>query len=152
MKSLQETFAPNSKCFGCGPSNTQGLQIKSFAQDGNLVAHFTPQIHHQAFENILSGGICGTLLDCHSNWCAAFSIMNLRGENEPPCTVTAKYSVELLRPTPMNKELTIIAKPLIVSPNKAEINAEIMFEDICTAKCNGIFIAVKENHPAYNRW
>ena len=29
MKSLQETYAPNNRCFGCGPANDQGLRIRS---------------------------------------------------------------------------------------------------------------------------
>ena len=28
-ESLQETYAPRNACFGCGPANEQGLQIKS---------------------------------------------------------------------------------------------------------------------------
>ena len=31
MKSVQETWAPNNICFGCGPSNEKGLRIRSFA-------------------------------------------------------------------------------------------------------------------------
>ena len=30
-----------------------------------------PEPHHLAFEGVLNGGICGALLDCHSNWTAA---------------------------------------------------------------------------------
>ena len=30
MKSLQEMYAPNSFCFGCGPKNPKGLRIRSF--------------------------------------------------------------------------------------------------------------------------
>src|SRR5580658_4075872 len=101
MKSIQDTFAPNNQCFGCGPSNPNGLQIKSFLDGDILVAHFMPQSYLKAFDNVLSGGICGTLLDCHSNWCAAYFIMKNRNVDTPPCTVTARYAVELLEPTPM---------------------------------------------------
>ena len=31
-KSLQETYAPKSVCFGCGPANPEGLHIRSFVQ------------------------------------------------------------------------------------------------------------------------
>ena len=152
MKSLQDQFAPLNKCFGCGPSNHQGLQIKCMVEGDELVAHFKASPHHQAFDNVLSGGICGTLLDCHSNWCAAYYIMKKRNELEPPCTVTAKYSVELLAPTPMNTELVITARPNLVTERKAEIYAEISANGQITAKCLGLFVAVSPDHPGYHRW
>lgn len=152
MKSLQEQFAPHNQCFGCGPSNSLGLRIKSFPQGEELIMSFWPEHHHQAFENILSGGICGTLLDCHSNWCAAYSIMKHTNQESPPCTVTAKYSVHLKAPTPMNKELKLIARPTLVSERKAEIYAEISVDGQITATCEGLFIAVSPGHPSYHRW
>jgi len=152
MKSIQETYAPHSLCFGCGPSNSQGLRIKSYV-DGNLFfANFKPESYHQAFENVLSGGIVGTLLDCHSNWCAAYSMMKFANENAPACTVTAYYSVELLKPTPMDSILKLVASPIKVSNNKAEINAELLAQDVCTARCSGLFVAVSPGHPAFHRW
>ena len=152
MTSLQDTFAPHNKCFGCGPSNTKGLRIKSVLEGDLFVAYFTPEAHHLAFDNILSGGICGTLLDCHSNWCAAYFIMKLRSEDAPPCTVTARYAVDLLAPTPMNTTLTIIARPKLVTAKKAEISAEILANDTRTAQCEGIFVAVSPGHPGFHRW
>jgi acyl-coenzyme A thioesterase PaaI-like protein len=152
MLAVQEIYAPTNKCFGCGPKNELGLQIKSMVEGQSLVAHFTPKPHHQAFENILSGGICGTLLDCHSNWCAAYFIMKFRDVLAPPCTVTAHYAVTLLAPTPMDTELKIIAQPKVVGENKAEIKSEIIAGGKVTAKCEGLFVAVSPGHPAFHRW
>jgi acyl-coenzyme A thioesterase PaaI-like protein len=152
MQALQDRFAPNNKCFGCGPSNAQGLQIKSFVENDICVAHFRPQSHHQAFENVLSGGICGTLLDCHSNWCAAYAIMQVTNESTAPCTVTAKYAVELLAPTPMDCSLLIKAHTILVTARKAEVSAEISANGQITARCQGLFVAVSPGHPGYHRW
>lgn len=152
MLSLQERFAPRNRCFGCGPSNDKGLRIRSMVEGDSLVALFTPEPHHQAFDNILSGGICGTLLDCHSNWCAAYFIMQERKEDTSPCTVTARYTVELKAPTPMNTELKIIARPIKISTRKGEIHAEIWANNQITATCEGIFVAVNPGHPGYHRW
>lgn len=152
MLALQDRYAPHNKCFGCGPSNEKGLQIKSIPEGDQVIAYFTPASHHQAFENVLSGGICGTLLDCHSNWCAAYAIMQHRAHHEPPCTVTAYYNVQLLAPTPMDQVLKIMAKPVLVTEKKAEIYAEIQVNNTVTAKCNGLFVAVNPGHPGYHRW
>ena len=62
MKSLQETFAPNNRCFGCGPANEKGLRIRSFEEGDELVCDWTPEAHHVAFEGIVNGGIIGSLL------------------------------------------------------------------------------------------
>jgi len=151
LKSLQDSFAPHGECFGCGPSNSLGLQIKSFVEGDLIIASFTPQDHHKAFTNVLSGGICGTLLDCHSNWAAAYHIMKKRNHDSPPCTVTARYAVDLLAPTPMEL-LHLTARPTLITEKKAEIHAEISVNGSVTARCQGLFIAVSPGHPAYHRW
>jgi hypothetical protein len=85
-KSLQETYAPNSICYGCGPANPQGLHIRSFVgENGELVAEWQPQPHHQTFEGALNGGVIGTLLDCHCNWTAAYHLMTVQGLDRPAC-------------------------------------------------------------------
>ena len=151
MKSLQDTFAPHNKCFGCGPSNEEGLQIKSFVKDDYVIANFTPKEYHQAFSNILSGGICSTLLDCHSNWCAAYNIMQNRNLSTPPATVTAKFTIELLLPTPMS-DLELRAWVVEVSHKKALIKSYIKANEQITARFEGLFVAVADNHIAFNRW
>src|SRR5205823_2715663 len=86
MKSLQETYAPANRCFGCGPANDKGLRIRSFvAEDdpGALICEWRPEPHHVAFDSILNGGICGALLDCHSNWTAAMHLMKQQGVDTP---------------------------------------------------------------------
>ena len=102
LLSLQERYAPDNACFGCGPANPQGLHVRSFVEGDECVAEWTPQRHHEAFPGILNGGIIGTLLDCHANWAAAWHLMQKHGAKKPPCTVTADYAVKLLRPTPSN--------------------------------------------------
>ena len=40
MESLQDRYAPNNACFGCGPANDKGLRIKSRPDGGGgLVTH-----------------------------------------------------------------------------------------------------------------
>ena len=104
-RSLQETFAPQGRCFGCGPTNDKGLRIRSFATedsaDAHVVCDFVPEKHHEAFENVLNGGIIGTVLDCHMNWTAIFHLMKKNGLDHAPCCVTADFKVVLKRPTPL---------------------------------------------------
>ena len=85
--SLQERYAPNARCFGCGPANPIGLHIASRPSGDDpaaLVARWTPLPDHEAFAGVVNGGILGTLLDCHANWTAAWHLMRARGEDRPP--------------------------------------------------------------------
>jgi acyl-coenzyme A thioesterase PaaI-like protein len=151
-ESLQDRYAPENQCFGCGPANDKGLRIKSHVIEGEAVADWQPEPHHQAFEGMLNGGIIGALLDCHSNWTAAWTLMNARGSETPPCTVTAEFHVKLRAPTPMDRPLHLRARPVEVKGDRVTVEAELSASDQVTATCRGVFVAVKEGHPAYHRW
>jgi acyl-coenzyme A thioesterase PaaI-like protein len=152
MKSLQETYAPNNACFGCGPANDKGLRIRSFLEGDELVCEWRPEPHHLAFEGVLNGGICGALLDCHSNWAAAVHLMSLRNLTVPPCTVTAEFDVKLKRPTPMDATVHLRARVVESSADQAIVEATLTANGKVTATCRGTFVAVHEGHPAFHRW
>ena len=144
--SLQDRFAPQLVCFGCGPANRLGLQLKSFAPEvgglgslrnkqsiGNtnfaiekVTATFTPAAHHVAFEGIVNGGIISTLLDCHLNWTAAWHLMQKNGLPTPPCCVTAKYEVTFKAPTPIGVPLYLEAWVVESSERKAIVQGTIV--------------------------
>jgi acyl-coenzyme A thioesterase PaaI-like protein len=157
-KSLQETYAPRNECWGCGPANPDGLRIRSFPKGDEVVAEWKPEQRYEAFPGVLNGGIIGTLLDCHCNWTAAYHLMKRAGADHPPCTVTAEYSIKLLRPTPTNGLVSLSAKivDLGASPartdDRATVEGTLSAGGKVCATCRGIFVAVKEGHPAYHRW
>jgi uncharacterized protein (TIGR00369 family) len=154
--SLQERYAPGSACFGCGPSNEKGLRIRSFpsgeGEGDETVAVWRPEPHHEAFPGMVNGGIVGALLDCHSNWAAAWHLMRRDGLESPPCTVTADYSVKLLRPTPSDAELRIVARVVESERRRVVVESEVVAGGETCATCRGTFVAVKPGHPAYHRW
>ena len=150
-KSLQEEYAPDNICFGCGPANEKGLRLRSFVEGNELVARFTPEAHHQAFGGVVNGGIIGALLDCHSNWAATVHLMKASGSSSPPCTVTADFHVKLKRPTPMG-EVVVRAHVVSSEGDRAVVEATLEGGGKITATCTGTFVAVKEGHPAFHRW
>ena len=150
-KSVQERYAPDNRCFGCGVKNTKGLRLRSFPDGEELVAHFRPEPHHLAFENVLNGGIIGTLLDCHMNWTAIHHLMKRHGlDHAPPC-VTADFKVVLKRPTPMGP-VHVDAHVVTATDDRATIEATMTAGGKVTAIGTGTFVAVKPDHPAYHRW
>ncbi|MEP6937713.1 MAG: PaaI family thioesterase, partial [Chthoniobacterales bacterium] len=120
-ESLQERYAPNNVCFGCGPANPDGVRVRSFPRGEEVVAEWTPQSKYEAFPGVLNGGIIGTLLDCHCNWTAAYHLMKAVGADSPPCTVTADYAIKLLRPTPTAGPVTLSARVAELSSDRATI-------------------------------
>ncbi len=151
-QSLQEKYAPKNSCFGCGPSNPKGLKIRSFPEGDTVVSEWRPEPHHEAFPGMLNGGIIGALLDCHSNWTAAWHLMNQGKLDQPPCTVTAEYAIRLTRPTPTNGLVRLVAKVVSSETDRALISAELIAGGKICATCQGTFVAVKPGHPAYHRW
>lgn len=150
--SLQDKYAPHNACFGCGPSNEKGLQIKSYVEGDNVVADWSAEKHHEAFPGMLNGGIIGALLDCHSNWSATYYLMKQSGLESPPCTVTAYFNVKLLRPTPSEQPVHLVAELKEIKPDRAIILSKLYSGEKLCAECEGMFVAVKEGHPAFHRW
>ena len=151
-KAVQDRYAPNSICFGCGPANKEGLQIKSFRTDDGLEVEFECEEKHQAFPGVINGGIIGALLDCHGNWTAAMAIMDRNGLDAPQCTVTAQYEVKLKRPTPLGPTLKLQSRVLALQDDRAEVIIELKVDEKTCATGRGLFVAVEEGHPAYHRW
>jgi acyl-coenzyme A thioesterase PaaI-like protein len=151
-QSLQERYAPNMACFGCGPANERGLRIRSFPRGEEVVCEWQPETMYEAYPGMLNGGIIGTLLDCHSNWTAAFHLMNRVGADSPPCTVTADYSIKLLRPTPTDAPVALAARVVESTDDRAIVEATLTAHGKVCAVCRGTFVAVKPGHPAYHRW
>jgi acyl-coenzyme A thioesterase PaaI-like protein len=152
QESLQDRYAPESVCFGCGPANEKGLRIKSRVEGDHVVCDWNPQPQHNAFDNVLNGGITGAILDCHSNWTAVHALMTRDSLAKPPPTVTAEFTVRMLRPTPMDKTLHLRARAVEMSGDRVVVEASLEAEGKLRATFRGTFVAVKEGHPAYARW
>ena len=150
--SLQEQFAKKSICYGCGPANKHGLNLKSYVSGSQVVGSFMPEEHHSAFPGVLNGGIIGTLLDCHCNWAACWYLMQKLGLDCPPCTVTAEYNIKLKRPTPVGVEIELVASLVEINGDRVTISGDLIASGKVCATCDGEFVRVGERHPAYHRW
>jgi len=151
-QSLQERYSPRGECFGCGPVNEKGLRIRSFARGEEVVCEWQPETYHEAYPGMLNGGIVGTLMDCHSNWTAAWHLMKRNNLDQAPCTVTADYAIKLKRPTPTDRPVKLVARVVESTDDRAIVEAELIAQDKVCATCRGTFVAVKPGHPAYHRW
>jgi acyl-coenzyme A thioesterase PaaI-like protein len=151
--SLQERYAPDGRCFGCGPNNEHGLRIRSFkAYDSTVVAEWRPRAEHEAFDGFLNGGVIGTLIDCHSNWTAIAALLERSRANEAPSTVTAEYAVRFRRPTPSDRPLRLVGRAVEVADDRATVETTVEVDGVVTATGRATFVSVKPGHPAFGRW
>ncbi len=124
--SIQERLYPDLDCFGCGPANAGGLQLRSFPDDGWVVAHFTPWPEHGNGLGYLNGGIISTVLDCHS---AAAVILEAEHRGWPALSgarlpyVTAGLTVRYLRPSPLDH--TVELRGVVTSATEDAMTAEV---------------------------
>jgi acyl-coenzyme A thioesterase PaaI-like protein len=150
--SLQERYAPRNICFGCGPANPAGLHIRSYPKGDEVVCDWKAGPNQEAYTGAVSGGILGTLLDCHSNWAATWHLMQRTGVTTPPCSVTAEFSLKFLRPTPSAETLHLSSRVVESSDRKAVVETTLTAGGEPCAAFRGTFVAVKEGHPAFHRW
>lgn len=129
-ESLQERYFPDLPCWGCGPANEKGLQLRSYVRDdGTATSLFTPWPEHDNGLGYLNGGIIATVLDCHS--AAAVTHEAFRNDWLPlPGAalphVTAGLDVHYLRPAPLHETVTLYAE--VTSSSEAEITAHAWLE------------------------
>lgn len=126
--SVQEQFSPDGVCFGCGPANAQGLGLRSHVVDGLVVARWRPEPRHAAVPGVLCGGVVGTLVDCHSGAALAQAVRDAEGLwpwADGPGWATARFAVELLRPTPLAHEVRLVASSVELDGDKATITVEV---------------------------
>jgi acyl-coenzyme A thioesterase PaaI-like protein len=151
--SLQERYAPEGRCFGCGPNNERGLRIRSFeAGDGSVVAEWQPRAEHEAFDGFVNGGILGTLVDCHSNWTAIAALLQRSGGNQAPSTVTAEYAIRFRRPTPSDRPLRLTGRAVEVAEDRVTVETTLEVDRVVTGTGRATFVSVKPGHPAFGRW
>ncbi len=55
----------NNNCWGCGSTNSHGLQIKSYWSGVEVLCIWHPKEYHVGPKHFLNGGIIATIIDCH---------------------------------------------------------------------------------------
>ena len=132
-------------CYGCGRNNPQGLHIRTVWDGQEGIFRFTPLAHHTAFPGVVYGGLIASLIDCHSIGTAVAAAYQSEGR-EPGSLpeimfVTANLNVSYLKPTPMNGELLLRARPREIGPRKMTIVCSLNVGEMLCAR--GEVVAVR---------
>jgi acyl-coenzyme A thioesterase PaaI-like protein len=139
---------PNNHCFGCGPNNSQGLQIKSYwVNENESICHFIPSPHHSAGPTkLLNGGIISTIIDCHSVCTAIAKGYQLAGRDigigETIWFATGKLEIAFNRPVVIDKEVTLNASIVMAKEKNISLICKLSSEGKVCAESNVIAVRV----------
>jgi acyl-coenzyme A thioesterase PaaI-like protein len=129
-KAIQDFYPDNlAICYGCGRLNQHGLQIKSFWEGDDMVTRFRPQPYHTAIAGYVYGGLIASLVDCHGTGTAAAAAYRAEGREmgtEPALRfVTGSLHVDYVRPTPIDAELVLRARPKEIKGRKVVVTVTL---------------------------
>lgn len=133
QKAFQDYYPDEtSYCYGCGRLNEHGLQIKSYWDGEESVAHFVPRPYHTAIPGYVYGGLVASLIDCHSTGTAAAAAYRAAGRDmgtQPAFRfVTASLHVDYLRPTPLGPTLEIRGRVKEIKGRKVVVTSTLSAE------------------------
>lgn len=148
---LQDVWM-NATCYGCGPANQDGLQIKSYwtADYSAVVCTHHPQPKYNAgFHNVMYGGLVASLIDCHSIWTAIADAYR-REEREHGSVpvisyVTGRLDVRYLKPTPLDRPIYLHAVVKEVNGRKSKVYCQLGHDDAITAEADIVAVRIEDD-------
>lgn len=146
-KEYFQDYLPGTVCFGCGNSNKQGLQIKSY-WDGDIAkCHFQPAEHHVGWGQLTCGGIIATVVDCHSIATAMATAIRNEGRSlasEPKYLfATGSMNIRYLQPAAIDKPIEVLAQVTqIKNEKKYTVDCEVYVDNEKTADAQVIALLV----------
>jgi acyl-coenzyme A thioesterase PaaI-like protein len=130
--SIQESLYPELTCFGCGHANPRGFHLRSYRDGDRAVAGFSPRPEHDNGFGFVNGGIIATVLDCHGAAAVMWEVAQ-RGwtgtAGAPAPFLTASFSVEFHRPTPLGPAVQLTAWPESIGPSEIIVRSELAARD-----------------------
>lgn len=142
-----QDLIPDNLCYGCGPDNAHGLQIKSFWEGDETVSTYVPKPFQTAGpEKILNGGIIATIIDCHCVCTAIADAYRREGRTigtEPPIwCATASLKVDYLRPVPIDQPVVLWARVAEAESKKTRITCSLFSKGLECARAEVLAIRV----------
>ncbi|MEJ2727715.1 MAG: PaaI family thioesterase [Deltaproteobacteria bacterium] len=123
----------NHNCFGCSPVNAYGLQMTFYANEAAVFSKVTVPEHLCGWNNLVHGGVLGTILDEIMSWSAIYLLKRV--------PMTKSMTVDFLKPTyvgnPLKAEGRVLDKK---GKHEALLEGRIYNkDDICCASSTGTF-------------
>jgi acyl-coenzyme A thioesterase PaaI-like protein len=137
---------PHNHCYGCGPENPDGMQIKSYWDGRESVCTYSPRPEQCAGPTqYLYGGTIASLIDCH---CVCTSIANYYqrdgyevGEGPSIWCVTGGLEVRYLKPTAIDRPVELRATISECTGKKTVLACTLSSDGVKTAE--GTVVAIR---------
>jgi acyl-coenzyme A thioesterase PaaI-like protein len=149
---------PGNHCFGCGPLNPRGLQIKSYVEGDETVCTFQPSPDHMAGPtHVVYGGIIAAVVDCHTVLTAVADVYRAAGQPigaEPlRWCVTASLKIDFLAPTPIDRPMELRARVREVKGRKRVVECTVRSggQDVARAEVLAIEVPAEWTSPKERR-
>lgn len=149
MIAIQDQI-PGNHCFGCGPDNPAGMQIKSY-WDGKLsVCEYMPRPEQCAGPTqYVYGGTIASLIDCHSVGTAIANYYEVDGhaigEGPQIWCVTGRLTVSYQKPTQIDKPVTLHASISECGEKKTIVACTVFSEGVAVAEGEVVAIRVPDS-------
>lgn len=148
MNAIQDSI-PHNHCYGCGPENPHGLQIKSYWDGKESVCTYMPRPEQCAGPTrYLYGGTIASIIDCHS---VCTSIANYYerdgfaiGDGPPIWCVTGSLNVRYLKPVRIDEPVELRATIHECGDRKTIVHCEVISGGAVAAEGEVIAIRVAE--------
>lgn len=125
---MNEILLSDTNCFGCGQNNPIGLKLTFHEDNESIFTDFKASKNYCGWDTIVHGGIVATVLD---EVIAQAAINQLDGL----LTVTAKLSIEFLRP--VHEDEVVRARAKTISKEGKRITMEGTIKNL-----NGEILAI----------
>ena len=149
MTAIQDLL-PDNHCFGCGPDNPAGMQIKSYWDGKESVCEYQPLPEQSAGPTqYVYGGTIASLIDCHSVGTAIANYYEADGfaigEGPQVWCVTGRLTVSYRRPTPIDKPVKLRASISECGEKKTIVTCTVYSEDEVVAEGEVVAIRVPDS-------
>lgn len=131
-----EVKQPQNHCFGCGPDNADGMQLRFRFDEANhrALCDFSLPRRYQGPPNHSHGGIIATILD---------ETMGKVNKLRNVIALTKSMNIEYLKPVPLETPLLAVGFEKKVDGREHHNAAEIRSQSgEVLARSEGVFIAV----------
>ncbi|MEO0601094.1 MAG: PaaI family thioesterase [Myxococcota bacterium] len=110
-----DLFGEDQRCFGCGPRNDVGMQLRFFREGDAVTTTFTPREGWDGPPGIVHGGLQATLADEVGAW----TVVGVRGF----FGFTASLQLRYLRPA--RSDQPIVARGRVIDADGARTTVRI---------------------------
>lgn len=149
MTAIQDEM-PGNHCYGCGPENPKGMQIKSFWEGDESICRYMPKPEQCAGPlQYVYGGTIASLIDCHCVCTATSNYYRQEGRatGSPPeiWCVTGRLTVSYMAPTPIDQEIELRATIKDSGEKKTLVNCRVYSGGTQTAEGDVVAIRVTDS-------